>query len=212
MNNEEQRSTKWFEDRLGRFTSSSSSVLISSRGNLTAGAETYIYEKAMEVLTGHRDEIEFLPKSITWGIDNEIVAKHFIESRFLGKKIQDVGFLPDVYNSGASPDGLTDSHVIEIKCPYTAVNHFKALDMDTGDDLLKYNNKYYHQVQCQLHAANKEKAFFFTYAAHDWIPEEMKLSILEIDFNPEYWANFEKMLILANNRLHEIIGRIKAKI
>ena len=205
---EEQRTKEWHDKRLGRFTSSKSSVLLSPKGILTAGAETYIYECAIESITGHHEEIQFLPASIRWGEDNEAYAKQYIENKFLGEEIREVGFLEDVYNSGASPDGIINDYTIELKCPFNLINHFKAFEMQTGEDLKKFNAKYFHQVQCQMHATNKDKGYFFTFAAQDYIEDSLKLSALVVDFDSDYWAKFENALILANERKEEIINTI----
>lgn len=53
---------------------------------------------------------------------------------------------------GASPDGLADDFVLEIKCPYTPNTHACYIDVN------KLSKKYYAQIQLQMHMTRKTKA------------------------------------------------------
>lgn len=59
---------------------------------------------------------------------------------------------PDYPFFGASPDGLADEFVLEIKCPYTTQTHSTYIDIN------KLSKKYLAQIQLQMHLANRDKA------------------------------------------------------
>lgn len=90
----------------------------------------------------------------------------------------------------ASPDGLVGlTHTVEVKCPLrgygkkiSANNRFPFLYFDTSDEQLhlKWNSKYYMQVQGQLGVTGREACYFVVYTGVD-------IFIEHIDFSAEYW-------------------------
>lgn len=55
---------------------------------------------------------------------------------------------------GASPDGITDDYVVEIKCPYKQ-NTLSQYYING-----KLGKKYYAQIQTQMHMTGKRKGLF----------------------------------------------------
>lgn len=53
---------------------------------------------------------------------------------------------------GASPDGISDDFVLEIKCPYTPKTYECYIDVK------KLSKKYFAQIQLQMHMTHKTKA------------------------------------------------------
>lgn len=107
-----QRSPEWFEARRGKFTSSRISDLRSRR---------YLWQLAMERLTGRSHEPTFVSRDMQWGIDHEDEAAE-LYALLTGRTLRKVGFVdhPSMPNAGASPDRLVnDDGLIEIKCPAT---------------------------------------------------------------------------------------------
>jgi hypothetical protein len=112
-----QGSPEWLEARLGCPSGSGFKRLITSRGEPSSTAETYINELIAEKLTGeptYVTETEWM----TRGKALEVDAKCFYEFEH-GVDINDVGFIKDdKYECGVSPDGLIGKDGgIEIKCP-----------------------------------------------------------------------------------------------
>jgi hypothetical protein len=66
---------------------------------------------------------KFVNQAMQWGIEKEPEAKEQYEQK-TGRLIKDVGFVdhPKIEFCGASPDGLVDEGLIEIKCPTTATH------------------------------------------------------------------------------------------
>ena len=127
ITNSEQRSEEWFAARLGKFTASRfGDLMTNSRKKdevLGATSVSYIYEKAAEILTGERKEI--FGAALDWGTENEPVCKAYFEET-TGLTIEEMPFVPINVYSGASPDGMVNGELIEIKCPYNTSNHLKT--------------------------------------------------------------------------------------
>lgn len=64
----------------------------------------------------------------------------------------------------ASPDGICEAKqcVIEIKCPYTAVDSKELKYLNNGK--LKTNHNYYTQIQLQLHVTKMKMCHFIVYS------------------------------------------------
>ncbi len=153
----QQRSIEWHEQRLGRFTASEIHKLMGIKG-LGETGKSYAFDKAVETVFGEVEE-NFISYDMQNGIDTEPIAfKKFSELKSLQFiDVSDCGFFNVGENAGASPDGLvgTDA-VLEIKCP-KANTFFKLVATNTIDP------KYYYQMQMQMMATNRKKAYFFNY-------------------------------------------------
>lgn len=169
-NNIEQRSDEWFNERLGKFTASETYKLMGIKG-LGETGKTYAFEKAVEELFGETEE-SFQSYDMQRGTELEPLAfkkfKELKEMKFLS--VENCGFFNECDHSGASPDGLvSDNSVLEIKCP--RANTFFKLVLSNEID-----KKYFYQMQKQMKATNREKAYFFNYLILDGI---------------EYWHELE---------------------
>lgn len=79
---------------------------------------------------------------------------------------------------GASPDGIAEECIIEIKCPASNKN-FKNYVKDGVVE-----KKYYAQMQMQMFFAKKEKCLFCI--AHDNFETTKKIEILEVCYDEVY--------------------------
>jgi len=153
----QQRSIEWHEQRLGRFTASEIHKLMGIKG-LGETGKSYAFDKAVETVFGEVEE-NFISYDMQNGIDTEPIAfKKFAELKSLQFiEVSDCGFFNIGENAGASPDGLvgTDA-ILEIKCP-KANTFFKLVATNTIDP------KYYYQMQMQMMATKRKKAYFFNY-------------------------------------------------
>jgi hypothetical protein len=123
----QQRSEEWHAQRMGKFTASRFGDLMTNGRKkdevLGQTAISYIYEKAAELLTGQRTEI--FGKALDWGNEYEPICKAYY-SELRGVTIEEMPFVEINDYSGASPDGMVDGELIEIKCPYNTANHLKT--------------------------------------------------------------------------------------
>ena len=118
-----------------------------------------------------------VPKTaaIQWGLDNEKNAIRDLEIQ-LGGKIKQCGLFVSKTHQflGASPDGIFEDHLVEIKCPFilkdSEPTNFSNLTKQqkwsfcctlTASGLkLKKNHKYYGQVMCQMFCTGYRKTMF----------------------------------------------------
>lgn len=189
MNNTEQRSQEWHKQRYGRFTASEIYKILGIRG-LGETGKSYAIDKAIEQLYGEMEE-NFVSYDMQRGIENEPLAfakfKELKELDFL--EVENCGFFEFEENAGASPDGLvSDNAILEIKCPKSS-NFFKLVATNEID------SKYYAQMQMQMLATNRNKAYFFNYLVHEGVEYHHEI-IVERD---------EVMIEKIKERLKEVI-------
>ena len=118
-------------------------------------------------------------KAVQWGVNNEAEAiKAF--TNLTAKTVQETGLRLDGSGIlGASPDGIVDEDsVLEVKCPYTernmtmeeAVNispNFCLKKTESGQYALKEEHVYWHQVQGEIHFAQRKLCYFVVWTSKD---------------------------------------------
>jgi len=189
MNNIEQRSQEWHQQRYGRFTASEIHKILGIRG-LGETGKSYAIDKAIEQLYGEMEE-NFVSYDMQRGTDTEPLAfakfKELKELDFL--EVENCGFFEFEEHAGASPDGLvSDNAILEIKCPKSST-FFKLVATNEIDA------KYYAQMQMQMLATNRIKAYFFNYLVHEGVEYHHEI-IVERD---------EVMIDKIKERLKEVI-------
>jgi hypothetical protein len=145
----QQGSAEWIQERLGRFTASEIHKLIPSGkgGNVfSETGKTYILEKLVELETGFPASDIYGP-ALDWGTEHEPMAREWY-TKLTGNVAQEAYFEPYGTHAGGSPDGLVgELGIIEIKCPFRTVNHFKYRMARKADDLPA---EYFWQIQMNL--------------------------------------------------------------
>ena len=145
----QQGSAEWIQERLGRFTASEIHKLIPSGkgGNVfSETGKTYILEKLVELETGFPASDIYGP-ALDWGTEHEPMAREWY-TKLTGNVVQEAYFEPYGTHAGGSPDGLVgELGIIEIKCPFRTVNHFKYRMARKADDLPA---EYFWQIQMNL--------------------------------------------------------------
>jgi hypothetical protein len=193
-----QSEEQWLEARGTRFTASEIHKLMgSSRSGsaLSKTAETYIYEKAAEILTGHRKEV--FGAALDWGKDNEANAFHTFNTSYFNNFTYYGGesyvFIPYGEASGYSPDGLSDSAIVEIKCPFNSAIHLKNFSIYDADSLKNVHPEYYWQMQLGMLASDLDTGFFVSYDPR--FPQEKVLHVAEIERHDVEFEINEKLEI-----------------
>jgi len=155
----EQRSQTWYKERYGKFTASKIIDLLGIKG-LGLTGETYAVERAIEQLFGEVEE-GFTSKDMQRGIDLEPKAfAKFVEVH-PNLKVQNCSFFAYGEHAGASPDGLVDDDGnLEIKCP-KGKKFFRLVAEENIDKV------YIAQMQMQMLATGRNKAYFFNYLELD---------------------------------------------
>ena len=179
-----QQEELWQEARLSRFTASEIHKLMgSSRSGdvLSKTAETFVYEKAAEILTGQRKAI--YGDALEWGKQYESDAfNHFARITF--EEFTYYGgetyvFIPYGDHSGYSPDGLGKDAILEIKCPYNSAIHLKNFTIYDADSLKALHPEYYWQMQLGMIASDLDKGYFVSYDPR--MPQGKEIHIAEIE-------------------------------
>jgi exodeoxyribonuclease (lambda-induced) len=151
----DQRSEEWFKDRYGKFTASKIIDLLGVKGMGLTG-ETYAIDKAIEQLYGEVEE-GFTSKDMQRGIDLEPIAFAKFKEVHPNLNVQNCSFFTYGEHAGASPDGLIDDDaILEIKCP-KGKKFFRLVAEENIDKI------YVAQMQMQMLATNRNKAYFFNY-------------------------------------------------
>ena len=196
----EQRSEEWFAARLGKFTASRfGDLMTNSRKKdevLGATAVSYIYEKAAELLTEERKEI--FGAALDWGTENEPICKAYY-SELKGVTIEEMPFVLINEYSGASPDGMVDGELIEIKCPYNTSNHLKTAFEGYIDP------KYMWQMQGQMLATGALACRFVSFDPRIK-DERFKLIEIRVEQDLEMQEQLRERLEFANDYLSNLIN------
>ena len=176
---------RWQEARLSRFTASEIHKLMGSSRNgstLSKTAETFVYEKAAEILTGQKKQI--FGQALDWGIEHESHAFSkfsritFEEFTYYGGETY--VFIPYGDFSGYSPDGLSKDAILEIKCPYNSAIHLKNFEIYDADSLKEIHPEYYWQMQLGMIASGLDKGYFVSYDPRMPIGKDIHVAEIEL--------------------------------
>lgn len=194
----EQRSTEWFNARLGKVTASRvADVIAKTKTGYSTSRENYMAQLVCERMTGTQGE-SYNNAAMQWGTDQEPLARAAYEAA-KDVLVDEVGFIvhPTINAAGASPDGLVgDDGLIEIKCPNTAT-HIDTLLSD------KVPSKYNTQMQWQMACTGRKWCDFVSFDPR--MPEGLQLFIQRVDFDAEYVKMLEA-------EITEFLGELETKI
>ena len=181
----EQRSSAWFEARLGRVTASRvADVIAKTKSGYSASRDNYMAQLICERLTGQQGE-SFTNAAMTWGTETEPLARSAFEA-YADVMVEEVGFVPHptIEMSGASPDGLVGAEgMLEIKCPNTAT-HIDTLLTQTVP------SKYITQMQWQMACCERQWCEFVSFDPR--LPQDLQLFVKRVEFNQTYVAMLEE--------------------
>ena len=184
----EQRSSAWFEARLGRVTASRvADVIAKTKSGYSASRDNYMAQLICERLTGQQGE-SFTNAAMTWGTETEPLARSAFEA-YADVMVEEVGFVPhpSIEMSGASPDGLVGLFgMLEIKCPNTAT-HIDTLLTQTVP------SKYITQMQWQMACCERQWCEFVSFDPR--LPQDLQLFVKRVEFNQTYVAMLEEEVI-----------------
>ena len=155
-----QQSEAWSKLRLGRFTGSGISALMTKpkskeardAGLFSQTALTYITKKAMEVITNQSSDDAY-GRAIDWGNEwEETAIKQVVKSMKLDESTLVLKPQFKLFNdyTGCSPDAFVDydgmQAGIEVKCPFNSVNHYEHSKVKSSEDLKDIAPDYYWQI------------------------------------------------------------------
>lgn len=193
-----QGSPEWLEARLGCPSGSNFKRLITSRGEPSSTAETYINELIAEKLT---NETTFVTETewMTRGKELELDAKSYYEFEH-GVDIEDIGFIKDdQYEAGVSPDGLIGKHGgIEIKCPKPST-HIQYLRTR------KVPSIYIPQIQGCMWITGRKWWDFMSF--HPSLPP----LIIRVQRDEEFISKLNRLVIDACKTIEKVVKEIEVQ-
>ena len=169
-----QGSQEWLQARLGKVTASRiADVLAKTKTGWGASRHSYMGELIAERLTGRPNE-SFTTSAMQWGKDNEDRARQAYVFRY-DRQVEETGFvehprLEDL--AGASPDGLVEDGLIEIKCPST-ITHLDTISSG------KVPTRYQFQMQWQMECTGRKWCDFISFDPR--LPENLQLFVKRVE-------------------------------
>lgn len=169
--NIKQGSLDWLKARASKLCSSEMSKAITpKKKQISTQITQLVIKKQAALLSG-----EFEEASLGWAAERGTELEPLARMRYeeiVGVTVEKVGFM--TYGSiGASTDGLTADHVLEIKC-LTDANHLNALIADNPE------KDYWLQVQTEMYVADHEYANLYFF--HPTMPSR----IVTVEYDPEF--------------------------
>lgn len=193
----EQRTEEWFAARCGKVTASRvADIIAKTKTGASASRENYLAQLVCERLTGKPAE-SYSNSAMQWGTDTEPFARAAYEAR-MDLLVTEVGFIdnPWIPMCGASPDGLANEGMVEIKCPNTATHIDTLLSRIVPA-------KYITQMMWQMACADRPWCDFVSFDPR--LPERHQLFIKRINYDPE-------MVNLLENSVIQFLGDVDLKI
>lgn len=197
----EQRTDDWFAARLGKVTASRvADVIAKTKTGYGAGRANYMADLVVERLTGQKAS-SFTNAAMEWGTEQEPNAKAAYAAK-TGILVEDVGFIdhPTVAMSGASPDGLAEDGLVEIKCPNTATHLEYIFDG-------KPPQKYITQMQWQMACAGKPWCDFVSYDPR--LPERLQLLVVRVPRDDDYIKMLEQEVTIFLQELDDKLNKLE---
>ena len=193
----EQRTEEWFAARCGKVTASRvADIIAKTKTGYSTSRDNYLAQLVCERMTGKPAE-SYSNAAMQWGTDTEPFARAAYEAR-MDLLVTEVGFIdhPWITMSGASPDGLANEGMVEIKCPNTAT-HIDTLLSQTVPA------KYITQMMWQMACADRPWCDFVSFDPR--LPERHQLFIKRINYDPE-------MVNMLENSVIQFLGDVDLKI
>lgn len=218
----EQGTPEWDQARLGRFTASeihrlmepskremtpdelkarpksgkgSAAKLIYDYSALSDAALTYVNEKVAEILTGQSKQHGYA-FPLVWGTEHEDEAADMFVLK-TGLKIEKVGFFKYTDHAGGSPDRfVSDTDILEIKCPYESVNQIKYLMLTDHFDVRRDYFQYWVQCQANMLFTDRNLCHFVTFDPR-MKEDKHKLTHIQIPADLEFHDLIRQQIVKA---------------
>jgi putative phage-type endonuclease len=200
--NEEQGTESWFANRLGKVTASRlADVLAKTKTGYSASRANYMTQLVLERITQTRAE-SFSNAAMAWGTEQEPFARAAYEAH-TGQMVEEVGFMPHptIEAAGASPDGLVDDGMVEIKCPSSSTALEVWLTYSQGNNPV--DAKYYAQMQWQMRCADRAWCDYVVFDPR--MPAKAQLFIFRVERNNDW-------LKIAEDEVLKFLAEVDAKV
>ncbi|MEK9933035.1 MAG: YqaJ viral recombinase family protein [Methylophilaceae bacterium] len=198
-----QGTQEWYAARLGKVTASSvSDVVARTKAGTSEKRKRYLYELAAERLTGKPTDTP-MTNAMLRGLELEPQARNRVNKNLKDFTITEAGFYehPTIKHSGASPDGLINSHgLLEIKC-MGQINHMKFLAEQ------KIPKEHLEQIFWQQ-ACMPERTFTIYVAFNPDFPAKQQFAMQKVHRDNPKIAELENQVKQFLTELDELIFNI----
>lgn len=201
----DQRTDAWLQQRIGKVTASNlHKVLAKTKTGYGADRGHYLTQLVLERITGQKAD-SYTNAAMQFGIEQEAFARAAYEAR-RGVLVEEVGFIPHptIPMAGASPDGLVEDGMVEIKCPESAT----FLEV-----LLSQNpvaGKYFAQMQWQMRCADRPWCDYVVFDPR--FPQKIQLVIHRVNRDDRWLAEAETEVKKFLCEVEEKVQSLKQKI
>lgn len=227
----EQRSSEWYNMRMGRMTASRAFDLINTGSRPMTDEELKEFKllnpKSQKKNTGCEGEkfynycLEIANERVfgideTWDVDSWDmkrgrnlepealeVLKQILAKRFL--KLEECSFFPYGENAGASPDGIVlgKPYCAEIKCPRPD----KVFALIFSNDINDIDPVHYAQMQMQMLCTNSETCFYFVYCIFKGKPH---YHLMEVPRNETMIKLIKERIILGEKEVQQSVSKLQS--
>ena len=192
----EQRSPQWFQERLGKPSSSRFGEILTSTGEISKQRKGYLYDLAAQIISGQSPET-YISAAMEEGIRREEESRTLYEMIY-GVEVKQVGmiFPDDDKKYLCSPDGLRADNIgLELKnvLPKTQVEYLLSK---------KLPSVYVPQVQGSMLVTGFKQWHFMSYCP------ALPPLILEIERDEKWIEKCDKELKAFNQELEEMVKRL----
>lgn len=202
----DQRTDEWFKQRLGKVTASSLHKVLAKTKTGGYGADRghYMTQLLLERITGTKAE-GFTSAAMQFGIDQEQFARAAYEA-YRGVFVEEVGFVqhPTIEMAGASPDGLVEDGLVEIKVPESKT----FLDVLLAKDPVE--SRYFAQMQWQMRCTDRKWCDYVVFDPR--FPQKIQLFIHRVQRDDAWIATAEEEVRKFLIELDDKVQQIKQKI
>ena len=201
MNNVEQQTEEWFQERAGFITASRASDMMAKGKGITR--EKYRTDLAIERYTEMPIRSGFSNIHTERGNALEAEARE-LYSLFYGVEIEQTGFIkhPILEWVGASPDGIIidEKGNIEIKSPVPHVHIGYAINK-------KIPNDYMLQMQLGMAVTIKDYCDFISYCPE--LPPRLRLFVMRVPKDDKVIKTLEDATIEFNQEINALCAELK---
>lgn len=190
--NTEQGTPEWLKARVGKITGSRVGAIL-GKSPFTSRKKV-MREMADEMLGNHSD---FDNPAMRYGREKEDTAAKLYEFLYAGDQIVSQTGFWEKGDLGASPDRLVgDKGLVEIKCPYSLRD-----EKQPQWKSIKDQPHYYHQIQLQLYATDRDWCDFFQWNEHDHNCERVQRDV-------DWYRMHEEEFVVFLGELDDLLKKV----
>lgn len=195
-------SPEWYQKRIGCFTASEVYKLMTdprskeekAKGNLSAGAHTYVLQKVHEKLTG-KVKAGISNYATEWGVEHEPLARKWY-AKLTGRKVTEpyLVFHESIPYFSCTPDNFVDeTGLLEIKCPASGEIHLSHCFITNNEYFKKNHPDKYWQCVAQMSICGKEWCDFVSFDPR--VPGNLGLFTYRVERDEEDVAELETRVL-----------------